>query len=101
MRRGQDSAAERRGSLELPAASAEAPPERSNPSESFFLRGDSNADGEVDLSDAVYSLSWLFLGGPRLSCEDAADTDDDGRLNVTDAVYTLNFLFLGGAVPPP
>ena len=28
-----------------------------------FLRGDSNADASVDLSDAIFSLRYLFQGG--------------------------------------
>ncbi len=28
----------------------------------FFVRGDCNDDGTVDLSDAVCTLNWLFLG---------------------------------------
>ena len=65
-----------------------------------FLRGDSNADGGVDLSDAVHILNFLFLGSADLGCADAADADDTGLLDLTDAVYVLNFLFLGGFPPP-
>lgn len=39
----------------------------------WFIRGDSNHDGRADLSDAVYTLSWKFLGGPEPACRDAAD----------------------------
>ena len=28
-----------------------------------FLRGDSNADSSIDLSDAIFSLRYLFQGG--------------------------------------
>ena len=66
-----------------------------------FRRGDSNADGTVDLTDAVFTLRSLFQGGEAPSCADASDADDSGALDLTDAVYTLQFLFLGGAVPPP
>ena len=67
-----------------------------------FFRGDSNQDEKVDLSDAVHTLSFLFLGGFTLACEDAADADDNGALDLTDAVFTLNHLFLTGApIPPP
>jgi CD109 antigen len=66
-----------------------------------FVRGDSNEDGEVNLSDAVNTLNHLFLGGPRPPCMDAADSDDDGVVNITDPIYLLQFLFLGGVEPPP
>ncbi len=67
-----------------------------------FRRGDSNEDANVDISDAVFSLSYLFLGGPTPTCLDAADANDDGRVDLSDAVYTLGFKFLGGPeIPAP
>ena len=66
-----------------------------------FTRGDSDGDGEVLLTDAIFLLNHLFLGAPPPACPDAADADDDGALNLTDSVAVLNFLFLGGAPPPP
>ncbi|MBI4601956.1 MAG: hypothetical protein HY721_08345 [Planctomycetes bacterium] len=69
-----------------------------------FSRGDSNGDGKVNLSDAVGSLNYLFLGGASPACPDAADSQDDGKLDIADPVYLLNWLFLGGCVlawPPP
>lgn len=67
-----------------------------------FRRGDSNADTRTDLSDAVYTLRYLFLGEEAPGCADAADVDDDGKLAITDAVYLLNFLFHGGSpIAPP
>ena len=61
-----------------------------------FKRGDANADGAFDLSDAIFTLSSLFLGGPVPPCKDSADSNDDGALDISDASYRLNFLFLGG-----
>ena len=67
-----------------------------------FIRGDSNRDRRVDVSDAIRTLTFLFLGGDPLACPDAADADDDGGVNLTDAVYTLDFLFKGGpSLLPP
>ena len=65
-----------------------------------FERGNSNADARTDLSDAVYILNFLFLGGDAPPCDKAADVDDDGTLNLTDAVFLLGTLFLGGEPPP-
>jgi hypothetical protein len=68
----------------------------------LFVRGDGNADGTTDVSDAVSILTYLFLGGPRPVCQDAVDVDDDGALSITDPIYLLSFLFLSGPpVPPP
>ena len=69
---------------------------------SVFIRGDSNGDGTVDLSDAQRTLSFLFLGRGVPACFDAADADDDGDINVSDPIRTLDMLFLGGdPLPPP
>jgi hypothetical protein len=65
-----------------------------------FRRGDSNADGRVDISDAVYTLNWLFLGGAVPPCLDAADVDDSGEIDITDGHGVNVFLFLGGSPPP-
>ena len=66
-----------------------------------FKRGDANFDGEINVSDAVFILAHLFLGGPTPSCEDAADVQDDGVIDVSDAVRVLGSLFLGLPDPPP
>jgi hypothetical protein len=71
------------------------------PREETFLRGDSNADGQVNLSDAVHTLGALFLAGEQPICDDAADADDSGVVDLTDGVYTLLALFRGGDPPPP
>jgi hypothetical protein len=55
----------------------------------------------VDISDVIFTLSYLFLGGEAPKCADAADADDTGDLLLTDAIYLLGHLFLGGPRPPP
>ncbi|MBN1443301.1 MAG: DUF4397 domain-containing protein [Planctomycetes bacterium] len=67
----------------------------------FFLRGDANRDGELDISDPVAVLFHLFLTQPARFCSDAADVDDDGHLMLSDAIYSLNHLFAGGRQPAP
>ena len=42
-----------------------------------FLRGDANLDLEVNLTDAVYILNNLFIGGVSLPCAEAADVNGD------------------------
>ncbi len=66
-----------------------------------FVRGDSNSDGRVDITDAVRTLRYLFAG-VAIACEDAADANDDENVNIADASYVLGYLFQGGpAVPAP
>jgi hypothetical protein len=64
-----------------------------------FIRLDANADGEADLSDAVRTLLFLFLGGADLECPKSADADDSGVLDLSDAVFGLTYLFLSGSMP--
>jgi thermitase len=61
-----------------------------------FVRGDTNSDGELDISDAIFILSFLFDSGRALSCRDAADANDDGLIDLSDPVQLLDYLFLGG-----
>ncbi len=65
-----------------------------------FQRGDSDAGGAINLTDAVFTLSYLFRAGPAPGCLDAADADDNGAIQITDAIFTLNQLFLGGPQLP-
>src|SRR5688572_1800148 len=65
-----------------------------------FLRGDSNADGRVSISDALMSRRFLFNGELTPPCLQAADVDDNDTVDVTDVVRFINALFLGGPEPP-
>jgi hypothetical protein len=70
------------------------------PSPPVFHRGDANADGALDISDAVFVLGYLFLGGAGPACLEAANADDNPAIEITDGIYALNHLFLGGPPPP-
>ena len=64
-----------------------------------FLRGDSNEDGKVDISDSLFILGCKFLGTGCPGCRDAGDLNEDGAMDISDAVHGLNFLFSGGRSP--
>ncbi len=67
-----------------------------------FKRGDANADGNVEITDAIATLSYLFRGEEEIRCGDAADANDDGELDISDPILTLEHLFLGGVeIPAP
>ncbi len=68
--------------------------------------GDCNQDGELDISDAVCVLGYLFLGAPeRLPCGNGsstgagnvslADWQPDGSVDLSDGIGLLQFLFNG------
>lgn len=68
-----------------------------------FRRGDCNGDGSVTglVTDAIFLLKFLFVGGIKPLCLAACDVDGDGNLaGVADAIYLLNFNFQGGVRPP-
>ena len=59
-----------------------------------FLRGDTSANGRIQMNDALVILNTLFgSGGTGFECEDAADANDDGRVNVADALAVLTYLY--------
>jgi hypothetical protein len=61
--------------------------------------GDANSDATVNVSDAVYIINYVFVGGGApvpLACGDA---NSDGTVNVSDAVYIINYVFVGGGAP--
>ncbi|MGQ9589817.1 MAG: lamin tail domain-containing protein [Planctomycetota bacterium] len=69
------------------------------PGVAFFRRGDPNADGAVDVSDAVAILLYLFRGGVEVPCVQSADVDGNEFVEVTDALRTLAYLFQAGPAP--
>ncbi|HVR73424.1 MAG TPA: PKD domain-containing protein [Planctomycetota bacterium] len=79
------------GTSELPACDS-VPGDR-------FVRGDSDSDGAINITDALVILLYLFQGGQEPACFDAADADDNGSLQITDAVRILGWLFTGGVEP--
>ncbi|MDE0959623.1 MAG: hypothetical protein OSB09_02480 [Planctomycetota bacterium] len=67
-----------------------------------FIRGDVNDDSSVNLPDAIFALSALFVPGSNpATCLDSADINDDGSFNLPDAVFLLSALFVPGSSPIP
>ncbi len=66
-----------------------------------YQLGNCNGDGEAipDITDAIFLLGYMFLGGEKPPCEAACDTNSDASSDLSDAVSLLSFLFQGG--PPP
>lgn len=59
-----------------------------------FVRGDTNTDAEVDLTDSIVLLRHLFLAD-TMNCEDSGDADDSGLLNLNDALIILQHVIYG------
>ena len=67
----------------------------------FFLRGDANENGSVELADAIAVLDYLFLSRKEPGCLDTADGNDDGSVDLGDGIFILFALFEGLTIPEP
>ncbi len=61
--------------------------------------GDASGDGEIDISDAVYLITYIFKSGPAPDPLCAGDIDNIDAVDIADAVYLINYIFKSG--PPP
>ena len=64
-----------------------------------FRHGDDDADGDLDVSDVIYEINFLFKGGPRPKPPEVGDVNCDNDHSVSDVIYKINFLFKGGPKP--
>jgi len=68
--------------------------------ESPWVPGDANGSGGIDIDDVVYTIAYIFTGGPAPMPEFlVADTDCSGFVDIDDVVYLIAYIFTGG--PPP
>ena len=71
------------------------------PAEIVSHNGDSNNDGAINVSDAVYIINYVFSGGnPPVPDVPAGDANCDDSVNVSDAVFIISHVFSGGPAPP-
>jgi hypothetical protein len=64
-----------------------------------FICGDTNGDGNVNVTDAVMLIAFVFGDGPAPEPIEVADVDCDGEVNVSDVVSLLNYIFSDGVAP--
>ena len=63
-----------------------------------FVRSDANGDGNIDISDPITTLGFLFTGQTTL-CLVALDANDSEEVNIADVIFSLSSLFGAGAQP--
>jgi aminopeptidase N len=63
--------------------------------------GDANADGEVNVGDAVHIINYVFKQGSPPLFPNWADVNADCQVNVGDAVYLITYIFKEGSAPKP
>lgn len=61
--------------------------------------GDANHDTNVNISDVVYIVSYLFKGGPPPNPMAAGNVNCDASVTISDVVFLVNYLFKAGHVP--
>jgi len=66
---------------------------------SYIPRGDVNGDGEINLGDVVYLITYLYKGGPPPDPIPVADVNCDCVVDLGDVVHLISYLYKGG--PPP
>lgn len=66
---------------------------------SAAICGDTDDDGIVAITDAVFAINYIFAGGPAPDPISIADTDCNGIITIADVVYLINYMFAGGPVP--
>ncbi|TFH57895.1 MAG: hypothetical protein E4G91_10170 [Candidatus Zixiibacteriota bacterium] len=64
-----------------------------------YTCGDANGDASVDISDAVYLISYIFSGGSAPSPLLAGDANCDAAIDISDVVYLISYIFSGGQAP--
>jgi Zinc carboxypeptidase/Carboxypeptidase regulatory-like domain/Dockerin type I domain len=66
---------------------------------SGYICGDANSDEDVNVSDAVFIINYVFIGGDTPDPIESGDANCDEDTNVSDAVWIINFVFIGGDIP--
>jgi len=65
-----------------------------------YTCGDANSDGNVNVSDAVVIINYVFVINAYIPAPlIASDVNCDSKVNVSDAVYIIYYVFSGGDAP--
>jgi hypothetical protein len=64
-----------------------------------YICGDSDGNKIVNISDAVYLISYIFGGGDPPDPLISGDVDCNSIVNISDAVYLIAYIFGGGDAP--
>ena len=62
--------------------------------------GDANCSGGIDISDAIYILTYLFSSGPSC-CLMNMDINDSNSIDISDPIKLLGYLFAGEDMKAP
>jgi hypothetical protein len=65
----------------------------------LFIHGDTNGDGNWNLTDAIVLLNYLFKDDVPPFPLESGDANCNDSVDLGDAIYMLNYLFKGGDPP--
>ena len=69
-----------------------------------IVRGNVNYDsgGDIDISDLVYLVDYMFIGGEAPICTESANINGDevSGIDISDLVFLVDYMFVGGTPPP-
>jgi hypothetical protein len=65
----------------------------------YHVCGDADSEQNVNISDAVYIINYIFAEGNPPDPIEAGDVNCDTEVNVSDAVFIINYIFAGGNEP--
>ena len=65
------------------------------------MRGNIDYDvgDNIDISDLVYLVDYMFTGGPAPPCFEEADIDCSGGIDISDLVFIVDYMFNFGRPP--
>jgi hypothetical protein len=66
-----------------------------------FVAGDVNSSGDIDISDVVFLISYIFGTGPAPIPLERGDVDCNKGVDISDAVFLVAYIFAGGSAPRP
>lgn len=67
------------------------------------IRGNVDADpsDEINISDLVFLVDFMFTGGSEPPVFEEADMDATGEIDIADLVLLVDYMFTGGPPPEP
>jgi hypothetical protein len=64
----------------------------------IYIHADANNDRMVNVTDAVFLISYIFGGGQPPAHVCLGDADGNGMINISDAVTLIAYIFGGGSL---
>ena len=64
-----------------------------------YLPGDVDESGNINISDVVFLIAYIFSGGSPPVPLARGDVDCSKRVNISDAVFLISYIFSGGGPP--